>query len=95
VTVTVPVFDGAVKTPADVMLPAEAVQVTALLVVVPWTVAVKGKVPVVIERAVTGDTDTEVTDGVGAGLVGVGLVTVLPRSGTITSPWFPPSAMES
>ena len=39
VTVTVPAEDGAVNSPLVLMLPAEAVQVTEVFVVVPWTVS--------------------------------------------------------
>jgi len=40
VTVAVPAEDGAVNSPVVLILPAEAVQVTDVLVVVPWTVSV-------------------------------------------------------
>jgi hypothetical protein len=40
VTVTVPAEDGAVNSPVVLILPAEAVQVTDVLLVVPWTVSV-------------------------------------------------------
>lgn len=39
-TETVPAEDGAVNSPLELMVPAEAVQVTDVLVVVPWTVSV-------------------------------------------------------
>lgn len=70
VTVSVPAFAGAVYWPAAVIVPSAAFQVTALLVVEPATLAVKGKVPPATEEAVAGDTVTEVTAGVDGGLDG-------------------------
>jgi len=72
VTVSVPAFAGAVYMPDDVIVPRVAFHVTALLVDVPCTLAVNGKVPEVIEDAVAGDTVTDVIVGAGAdGPVGV------------------------
>lgn len=68
VTVSVPVFDGAVYKPDDVIVPSAAFQITALLEVVPCTVALKGKEPDVIEDAAPGDTVTDVTVVGGVGL---------------------------
>jgi hypothetical protein len=44
-----------------VILPSAVFHVTPLLVVVPWTVAVNGSVPEVIDDATPGLTVTEVT----------------------------------
>jgi hypothetical protein len=55
--------------PEEVIVPTAAFHVTALLVDVPCTLAVNGKVPEVIEEAVAGVTVTEVI--VGTGAVGV------------------------
>jgi hypothetical protein len=49
------------------MVPSATFQVTDLSVVVPWTVAVNGIVPLVSEEAVAGETVTEVTTGAGGG----------------------------
>jgi hypothetical protein len=49
------------------MFPDEAFQVTDLSEVVPWTVAVNVRVPVVIEEAEEGEIVTEVTTGPGGG----------------------------
>jgi hypothetical protein len=71
VTVSVPAFEGAVYMPDEVIVPKTAFHVTALLVDVPCTLAVKGKVPEVIDEAVAGVIVTDVI--VGAGPVGVGM----------------------
>ena len=42
-------------------MPSTAFQLTVLFVVVPETLAVNGRVPEVIDDAVDGDTETEVT----------------------------------
>jgi hypothetical protein len=52
------------------MLPKAAFQVTDLLEAVPWTVAAKFRVPPVEVEAEAGVTVTEVTTGLGAGVVG-------------------------
>jgi hypothetical protein len=71
VTVSVPAFDGAVYRPDEVIVPRAAFHVTALLVDVPCTLAVNGKVPEVIEEAVAGVIVTDVIVGTGACPVGV------------------------
>jgi hypothetical protein len=63
VTVSVPACAGAVYSPAEVMVPKAAFQVTEVLEVVPLTVAVNGSVPLVVEEAEAGETVTEVTVG--------------------------------
>jgi len=45
VTETTPAFDGAVNRPYGVMVPADALQFTFWLVVVPWTVALNWNLP--------------------------------------------------
>jgi hypothetical protein len=70
VTVSVPAVVGALYIPDALTVPSAAFQATVLFVVVPATLAVNGSVPEVIEDAVSGDTDTEVTVGE-AGAVGV------------------------
>ena len=45
VTVSVPVVEGAVYCPVDVILPSTALQVTLLFVIEPDTLAVNGSVP--------------------------------------------------
>jgi hypothetical protein len=67
VTVSVPAFDGAVYCPAAVIVPRTAFHVTALLVVVPATLAVNVSVPLVDDEAAAGDTVTDVTVGAGGG----------------------------
>jgi hypothetical protein len=52
--------------PELLIVPRAAFQVTDLFVVAPWTLAVNGNVPDVIEDALDGETDTEVTGGTGA-----------------------------
>jgi hypothetical protein len=52
--------------PALLIVPSTVLQVTALFVAVPWTLAVNGNVPAVIEDAAAGETDTEVTAPVDA-----------------------------
>jgi len=69
VIVAEPVFAGAVKTPAEEMLPAEAVQVTEVLVTVPSTSAVKEAVEFTAMLAAVGETVTELTTGAGGGVV--------------------------
>ena len=61
VTVSVPAFDGAVYMPEAVIWPNTTFHVTLLLVVEPCTVALNGSVPEVIEEAVAGETETDVT----------------------------------
>jgi len=63
VAMTMPVtrFAGAVKTPALVMLPTDAVQVTALLVVVPWIAAVNCTFALGAGETADGETAIEVT----------------------------------
>jgi hypothetical protein len=73
VTVSVPAFDGAVYMPDEVIAPRTAFHVTVLLVDVPCTLAVNGKVPEVIEEAVAGLTVTDVTVGTGPGTGPVGV----------------------
>jgi hypothetical protein len=72
VMVAVPVFAGAVKTPAAEIVPVDAVQVTAVLVTVPWTVALKEWVVLTATLAVEGETVTESTTGAGGGFAGGG-----------------------
>jgi hypothetical protein len=52
--------------PELLIVPRAAFQVTDLFVVAPWTLAVNGNVPDVIEDALDGETDTEVTAPVDA-----------------------------
>ena len=69
VIVSVPAVAGAVYRPELFIVPSTAFQVTDLFVAVPWTLAVNDSVPDVIEEAVAGEIDTEMT--VGAGATGV------------------------
>lgn len=61
VTVSVPAAVGAVYKPDAVIFPSAAVQVTAVLVVPPLTVAANCRVPLVDAVAELGETATEVT----------------------------------
>jgi hypothetical protein len=61
VTVSVPAFDGAVYKPEALTWPNTTFHVTLLFVVVPCTVALNVSVPDVIEEAVVGETETDVT----------------------------------
>ncbi len=63
VIVAVPALEGAVKTPPALIEPSDAFQVTALLVTVPATVAVKSTVAPVVTDFELGETVTEVTTG--------------------------------
>jgi hypothetical protein len=67
VTVADPAFPGAVNSPAAEIDPLEAVQVTAVFVVLPCTVAVNGIVPPVATLAVVGETEIEDTGAGGSG----------------------------
>jgi hypothetical protein len=87
VSVSVPVFDGAVYIPDEVIVPREAFRVTVLLVVVPWTVAVNESIPEVIEGAVVGDIVTEVTAGLGEGVCAVGWALAGSRGWDINTDW--------
>ena len=82
VIVPVPALVGAVKTPAVLMLPIEAVQVTALFVVVPRIAAVNCVLPLNAEEAVVGDTATELTPTLGGLAV---LIPIHPDTQTIVS----------
>jgi hypothetical protein len=63
VAVTLPVleFDGAVKSPEDVMLPIDATQLTDSFVVVPCMLALNCILPLGAREAEEGETATEVT----------------------------------
>jgi hypothetical protein len=71
VTVSVPVFEGALYRPDEVMVPNKAFQVTDVSETVPCTLAVSCSAPLVATEVEAGETVTEVT----AGLVGA-VVTV-------------------
>jgi hypothetical protein len=60
VTVSVPAFAGALYIPELLIVPSAAFHETDLFVAVPWTLAVNGSVPEVIDDAVAGEIDTEV-----------------------------------
>ena len=68
VTVAVPAADGAVYTPAEVIVPDVAAQVTAEFVVVPCTVAANGMLPLGVAVAEAGLMLTEVTPVPGGGV---------------------------
>jgi hypothetical protein len=55
VILSVPAFAGAVYTPDEVMLPKAAVQITEVLVAVPWTLALNCSVPSVAVEADAGE----------------------------------------
>jgi hypothetical protein len=61
VTVALPVLAGAVNNPAAEIDPFDAAHVTAVFVVAPCSVAVKGIVPLTAMLAVVGDTRIDVT----------------------------------
>jgi hypothetical protein len=71
VIVSVPAFAGAVYIPDAEMFPRAAFHVTVLSVTVPWTLAVNCNVPPVLAEVDAGDTEIEVTVGVGAGVAAV------------------------
>jgi hypothetical protein len=61
VIVIVPPLAGAVKTPALVIVPVEAIQVTELFVVVPWIAAVNWALAPAATEVAAGETTTELT----------------------------------
>ena len=69
VIVAVPAVVGAVKRPFALIVPAEVFQVTDLLEVVPWMVAVSCFVAPVTIEALTGVTEIEETAGGAAAIV--------------------------
>jgi hypothetical protein len=61
VTTSVPALAGALYCPEEEIEPSRAFHVTLVFLVEPWTTALNGSVPLVIEAAVEGETVTEVT----------------------------------
>ena len=73
VTVSSPPLAGAVYSPVDVICPIDALQLTVLLLAVPWTVAENCTVPPAVVDAEAGVMVTEVT-----------FVVFVPPGGTLT-----------
>jgi hypothetical protein len=61
VTTSAPALAGAVYCPEEEIEPSTAFHVTLVFLVEPWTTALNGSVPLVMEAAVEGETVTEVT----------------------------------
>ena len=61
VTTSVPALAGAVYCPEEEIEPSRAFHVTLVFLDEPWTTALNGSVPLVIEAAVEGETVTELT----------------------------------